>query len=437
MSSSSGSLRFSALLAFYLPLSATVGLMSVSHLIINGTLARSISPEIAIAGFAVALSLSAVADRPLQLLRQTCSVLLRDKRSFAAISRLARYVIASVMLFGLVLGFSPLGSIVMRYFYDLDGELLASAILAYRVILFASLFSGIRCLYQGVIIAKFRTKWMTIGMCIRLIIMSLMSLWFVSSGFGDAWVGAALFVTGMFIEAAVSFLEGRRLIAKTPEVSPNHEQFAPGSVYAFYRPLLYSSFVALFIGPSINAMLGRTMDYSLSIAAFAIGANVFFFVTSIVFYTHQLAMQFYSRDRRRTLQFILLLSLVSTSVMGLLAYSEAGVWFLQEVMGVTGRLLTESRRVLRIMMIYVFVFTWLDYSNGLAMLFGRTKILFWSQGGNFVITLIALLIGVLFTPGWNGIIGAIAQSCGVIGELCIVQAGLRWRRKADLGIASR
>ena len=51
----------------------------------------------------------------------------------------------------------------MRSFYDLKGEMLTSTMTAYRVMLFATFFSGVRCLYQGIIIANHRTKWLTIG----------------------------------------------------------------------------------------------------------------------------------------------------------------------------------------------------------------------------------------------------------------------------------
>ena len=50
MTSERERLRFSTLLAFFLPLSVTASLVSFSHLIINSTLARSFNPEMAIAG---------------------------------------------------------------------------------------------------------------------------------------------------------------------------------------------------------------------------------------------------------------------------------------------------------------------------------------------------------------------------------------------------
>ena len=130
-------------------------------------------------------------------------------------------------------------------------------------------------------------------MCIRLIVMAMARRLVVRCGVDGAWVGAALFLAGMIVEAAVGFIEGHKIIRQTPEVNELHEKLTMSKVFAFYRPLLYSSFLAVFIGPSINAMLGRTVDFQLAIASFAVGMNIFMLINNFAFYAHQLALQFY------------------------------------------------------------------------------------------------------------------------------------------------
>ena len=66
------------------------------------------------------------------------------------------------------------------------------------------------------------------------------------------------------------------------------------------------------------------------------------------------------------------------------------------------------------------VFPFVDYYNGLLMVYKRTKVTIFSQSAKFIVTLIALIIGVNFAAQWNGVIGAIGTSFGFLAELMVV-----------------
>ncbi|MEX2415626.1 MAG: multi antimicrobial extrusion protein MatE, partial [Paenibacillaceae bacterium] len=84
------------LLIFFAPLGISSLLITVSHLIINSTLARSSDPELIIASYAIALTLLGLIERPAILLRHTCSALVRDHISFRALSRVTLIVLSSL-----------------------------------------------------------------------------------------------------------------------------------------------------------------------------------------------------------------------------------------------------------------------------------------------------------------------------------------------------
>jgi len=127
------------------------------------------------------------------------------------------------------------------------------------------------------------------------------------------------------------------------------------------------------------------------------------------------------------LRFAAMMGFFPGLLVALLAYTPAGPWFLVHVMGVQPgtELLAESLRALRVFMIMNLVFPWLDFSNGLVMLKGQTKIMVWSQAANVLVTLTTLIVLVHAAPGWNGRIGAAAASLGFIGEISVVLAVLR------------
>lgn len=428
-------ITFRQLLAFFVPLGMSASLVTISHVIINSTLARAASPEIVIASYALPMSILGITEKPAVLLRQTCSALVRDRLSFRALTAVSLYVLGAIFLIGAFISYTPVGPWVFLRLFGVDAAMVKPMVEVYRVLMFVSIFSGIRCMFHGVIIYNMRTKWLTIGMAIRLAGMYALSLYFIRTGVTSGTVGAVIFLTGMVIEAAVSLWEGRALLKnEIPEKQPDHPIEKPSQVFRFYRPLLFSSVIAVISGPAINAFLGKTSDLKLAIASFAIATSLTNLVQSFFSYIHQIVLNFYRKDAASVVRFTLLLSLIPSLLIALLAYTPAGPWFMQHVMGINERLMQASLSTLRVFMLMTFVFPWLDFGNGLLMLRSQTKVMVWSQAANVCVTLLVLVLCVARTPGWNGMIGALAQSLGVAAEAAVVWAVLRSALRADEAI---
>ncbi|NHN31271.1 multi antimicrobial extrusion protein MatE [Paenibacillus agricola] len=422
---------FRQLLAFFLPLGLSASLVTISHVIINSTLARSASPEIIIASYALPFSILGITERPALLLRQTCSALVRDRISFRAMTVVSIYIFSSILLLGGLLSYTPIGKWVFFYLFGVNDELVGPMIDVYRVLMFVSIFSGVRCLFQGVIIFNMRTKWLTIGMAVRLLVMYLVSLYFIkTNGVTSGQVGAIIFLSGMIIEAGVSFWEGRLLLKKIPEKLADHPIERPRQIFGFYKPLLYSSFIAVIIGPAINSFMGKTSDFQLSVASLTIAFSLTQLVQSFFSYIHQIVLNFYNKDAPAVIRFTLILSFIPGLLLAVLSFTPLGMWFMQHVMGVNERLMHASLEALRVFMIMAFTFPWLDFGNGLIMLRGETKAMIWSQSANVAVTLVTLVVCVALSPGWNGAIGAFAQSLGMVAEASVVWIVLRAIKKS-------
>jgi Na+-driven multidrug efflux pump len=427
MSNSDENVRISRLLSFFLPLGISASLVTFSHVIINSTLARSQSPEMTIASFTIAMSVFTITERPAVLLRQTCSALVKDQTTFRMMSRIMLYLLFCILGFGAVISYTPVGTGLFRHVFNADQALTGLILDAYRLLIFVTVFSAIRCLYHGIIIRNLRTKWLTIGMAVRLSGMYLLSLYFLSSGHPiTGATGALIFLFGMMIEAAVGFLEGRKIVGSLPLEGADQTVSSTRDIFRFFRPLMYSAFISVIIGPAINAMLGKTNHIELAIASYAIALSITHLVTSFFSYIHQIVLNFYNADPRAVQRFSLMLSLIPSVLLGLLSYTPLGPWFLQHVMGVSGALLTASLETLRIFMIMTLVFPWVDFCNGLLMLWKQTKLMVWSQAANVCFTVIVLFICVWNAPGWNGMIGALAQSLGFAAELGVLVLAVRY-----------
>ncbi|MFK4997297.1 hypothetical protein ACI2OX_05975 [Bacillus sp. N9] len=90
--------------------------MTISHVIINSTLARSSDPVVVIASYSIAMSLFAIFERCAVILRQTCATLVRDKHSFQLVSKLAIVLLASILGISLIIGYSPIGSLFFQMY---------------------------------------------------------------------------------------------------------------------------------------------------------------------------------------------------------------------------------------------------------------------------------------------------------------------------------
>ncbi len=405
------------LLLFFIPMGISVLLINLSHVIVNGTLARSDNPEIILAGYALAMSLLVVTEKPAVMFRQTCSALVRDRVSFRAVRRVSLYVFGAALVFGALIAYTPVGHWVFGGAYGADPTVEREAIRAYYALMFLSVFSGIRCLYQGVIIYKMRTRWLTIAMLFRLGGMFLLSQYFLRVGVDSALQGTVIFVFGMMIEAGLSWWESSKLIKQLPEKDEECEITEPKQVAKFYNPLLYSSLIVVWVLPILNALLGTTERGTLAVASFAVAGSLMNLVLGFFTYFHQIALLFVKSNPAIVRKFTLMLGFIPPLLLALMAFTPIGEWMFSHVLGVKDELLKACTHALRGFLPFVLVFPWLDTLNGIVMANGETKLMFGSQIANAIMTALTIVLLVLLIPSWNGVLGSLAQSVGVFSEV--------------------
>ncbi|THF83855.1 multi antimicrobial extrusion protein MatE [Cohnella fermenti] len=431
MSAQPNQVNLKRLFLFFIPLGLSALLINLSHTIINGTLARAANPELIIAGYATAMSLLTVTERPAVLFRETCSALVRDKRSFGAVRQVAFIVFGASLIFGALIAYSPIGVWIFGGAYGANAETTEAATDVYAVLMFLSVFSGIRCLYQGVIIYRMRTKWLTIGMVFRLGGTFALAQYILHAGVTHSRQGAILFVFGMIIEAAVSLLEGRKLAKDLPDDSPESEIRRPRQVLNFYSPLLFSSFIIVWVPPILNALLGHTQHGALSIASFSIAGSLMGLTLGFFTYFHQIALQFHRTHPHLVKQFVLLMAFVPGMLVAVLAYTPVGEWVFAKVYGVQGPLLQSSVHALRAFLPYVLVFPWIDTLNGIVLSRSQTKLMFGSQTANAAATVVLVVSLTLALPHWTGTLAALSQSGGMVAELAVLLLLLRRASRAE------
>jgi hypothetical protein len=114
-------------------------LFNLSHILINATLARSPYLEVTIASYAVAMSLFGLFEKPAVLLRQTCSALVRDRVSFAAMAKVTAFTLTAILLLSLLIAYSPLSEWIFRYGFEAEDTLVNQTTAIYQILIFVNL----------------------------------------------------------------------------------------------------------------------------------------------------------------------------------------------------------------------------------------------------------------------------------------------------------
>lgn len=414
------------LAAFFIPLGFSASLTSLTHIIINGTLSRGENAAFIIACYAVALSLFGIVERPIIVFRQTCSTLVKDRPGFKKLNMFMLIVIALLAGFSLLLAYTSVGDWVYVTLFNADLNMVSTISDTFKVIFLVIIFSGIRGIYQGIIISQLETKWLSIMVVVRLFLMFLAAYLFVAFEHVTSMAGAMIFLIGMMVECAISVWKGNGLLktyypAKGPGLTIKE-------ISQFYTPLVFYFVIQTFLIPIIYIFLSQSQNIEMSIASFALAYSIVNLLLSFFMYTHQLVLQLYDKNKKKVVRFFSFVSLLPSLLLVLLCYTPIGDAFMRSVMGADPELSKTTLYVMQFFLFKTLVFPWVDFLNGFLMLKRLTKRMLMAQVMNIVAAVVCLTLLVYTVPQWNGINGAIAVS---IGELIGLFAVIYIVRKAS------
>src|SRR5699024_11808645 len=92
-------------------------------------------------------------------------------RSFKLLGIFFVYILIATMIISTILGYTPIGNWLYIHIFNATENMVTAIDHTFRVITFVVIFSGIRGIYQGIIINHLETNWVTIGVVTRLVSM--------------------------------------------------------------------------------------------------------------------------------------------------------------------------------------------------------------------------------------------------------------------------
>lgn len=251
---------------FFFPLLLNVQLMSVSHTVINGALARLDDYVTALAGMSVAMVIHLFIASPSYQNHTVTIAMVRGRKSMRGVLIFVGLVATYVAIMLSLIAYSPLGDLVLIRLLGTPPDVAQAAREALYILALLPFFTGFRGFCQGLIIQARRTSLVSAATGVR--VAGLFGLLAIGGNwFSGAQLGAFALVGCVIIETLViaAFAWKVHLPLERGETEKSTAEILR---YSF--PLAYSSCLQQTIPLLISSIIGRLPDGPLALAAFGV-----------------------------------------------------------------------------------------------------------------------------------------------------------------------
>lgn len=261
---------------FFFPLLLNVQMMSISHSVINASLARVSDAVTALAAFSVAMVLHIFVASPSYQNHTITIAMVRGRRSLRATALFILLMAMIIAVLLALLAFSPVGLFVLDRLLGVTPEVAAGARAVLAILTPLPFVTGLRGFSQGLVSQARRTGLISFATGVRIGALVLL-LWLGHGHFDGPRLGAIALFGCVAVETVLISLFAWR-ICRIPKQGEAERDLAGVMRFAF--PLVYSSGLQQAVPLIINAIIGRFPDGTLALAAFGIVRGFIFLLAS-------------------------------------------------------------------------------------------------------------------------------------------------------------
>ena len=326
---------------FFFPLLLNVQLMSISHTIINGALARLEDYVTALAGMSVALIVHLFIASPSYQNHTVTIAMVRGRKSLRSVLIFVWLVASYVAVMLSLIAFTPLGDLLLIKLLGTPPLVALEAQKALYLLVLLPFFTGFRGFCQGLIIQARHTSLVSLATGVRVAaLFGYLALG--QSWFAGAQLGAFALVACVMTETCVIALFAWRVHLP---LERGAQEKSTAEILRYSLPLAYSSCLQQTIPLLISSILGRLPDGPLALAAFGVIRGFLFLLAGPMRTLQQAYMTLVKtvEDYRVLVRF----NLIVSTGMGLLVLLTAGPFnelILGQLLGVE----TDLRNYLRL-----------------------------------------------------------------------------------------
>lgn len=408
---------------FYWPLAFTGVAMVLAGQFQNGALARYPDAVMELAVFALAMGTFGPFRATLNFVSQLSNVFARSPQGQSRTFHFVMLACAVITSLFLVLAVTPVGSWVLGAVYSIETDVI-DRILEYLIYLSPLIFlHGGRQYLLGLLVQSRLTGWVTIMNFIYLgTVIAVLLL-----GFNIGWrpvetlVGAQ--ISGAIVHLVILYRTKQQFYQLPGEGSAEIVSFR--ALFSFFLPVTTTGVMFAISRPVLYALMGRTPDALISIAAMRVGFDFSFIFQSAANQFRHFFVTFGDDDLRTKQLFMLMVAAGLTLMMLLVAATPLSHFVLSDLIGVKAKVLSMSVDVILVMCLLPAIIVLRNYFHGLLMHHRKTGGM--ALGGMLRVAGIYVIASALLSLGLlNHITATFVLLSGFVLETIVVV--LTWNR---------
>ncbi|HLU82069.1 MAG TPA: hypothetical protein VKZ43_01595 [Trueperaceae bacterium] len=316
----------------WLPLATSWLVMGLELPIVSAVMARLADPEINLAAYGgVTMPVALLIEAPIMMLLSASTALGRDLASYRLMHRFMMGAGLALTLIHAAFAFTPLFDLVLVPLLGAPDVVTGPARLGLQVTLPWTWAIAHRRYHQGILIRFGRSRHVSFGTVVRVIVMTTVALTAALLG-APGIVAAGLAITsGVLSEAVYCRVAVSPVLAGPLAAAASVQPPLDWSAFrSFYIPLALTSVVSLLMQPLGSAAISRMPDALPSLAVWPVVGGLLFMFRSLGFALNEVVVALLDRPAAFVAlrRFALLLTAAITAAVALIAFTPLSrLWF--------------------------------------------------------------------------------------------------------------
>lgn len=402
---------------FWVPLAATWLMMAFEGPFLAAIIARMPMATINLAAYGVAYTFAILSEAPVIMMMAASTRLVKDSSSFTKLRQFNNILTILVTLLLAVGLWPPLFNFVTIKLINLPNDV---AQLTHTSLLILLPWPGsiaYRRFLQGIMIANNRTRLVSYGTMVRVVVMMATAITLFYWGkWPGALIGAAALSAGVFIEMVASHFMASNLIKKV-QATPQLNTVPPlslRSIYTFYYPLAIAAFIGLTAQPLVTLLVGNSYMALESLAVLpVINALIFIFRSiGLSFQEVNIALIGEKREGYAALKkFAIRLGTINLVVLALIVFTPLVHYWFETVSGLEPALSHIAQLPAQILVLIPALTVLISFQRSIQVIYNKTGAI---SVGTFIE--VAVIVVLLFTLTTQiEMIGATAAAWAIVG----------------------
>lgn len=414
-----------AILRLFLPLSLSDVIMILAGPILTVGLARLAAPETSLAAYSVVQNVAILLESPIIMLLHASTALNRYQGLYQPLRRfmvLANLAITAVYL---AVAFTPIYDGLFATVLGQPAAVVAAARPAFQLMLLWPAAIGWRRFHQGLLINRGKSGSIALAGLARLAALAVITFAGVVLRTPGATLAGLALAASVIAEAAAVTLFSRPIVRggyfEAAEPPPDWAPRTVGAIARWYWPLAMTQILVWTVRPLVNGGIARSASPEIGLAAWPVAWATVTMVGNSVRAVQQLALGFLASRQHyvKLRRFTWSVGLAASAFMALLAFTPAGTFYLEWVLGLRGDLVGLARATLPALAVavpYPLLLALEGWLQGLLIRAGQPR---WVNGAALVggaVTLAVVYAGALFWRLPGAPLGALALVAGILAE---------------------